>query len=85
MPIGPAKAVSAAGVAIPALEMQQSAGRQTWSFEYTDEQLKEIMKDIHGRCREAAEMYGTPGNYFSGANIAGFITLARALIAQGLI
>jgi glutamate dehydrogenase (NADP+) len=67
------------------MEMQQNAGRQTWSLEYTDEQLKEIMKDIHGRCREAAEEYGTPGNYVSGANIAGFVTLARALIAQGII
>ena len=82
---GPAKAVSAGGVAVSALEMQQNAGRQTWSLEYTDEQLKEIMKDIHGRCREAAEEYGAPGDYVSGANIAGFITLARALIAQGLI
>jgi glutamate dehydrogenase (NADP+) len=82
---GPAKAVSAGGVAVSALEMQQNTGRQTWSLEYTDEQLREIMKGIHERCREAAEEYGTPGNYVSGANIAGFITLARALIAQGLI
>ena len=74
---GPAKAVSSGRVAVSALEMQQNAGRQTWSFEYTDEQLKEIMKDIHGRCREAAEEYGTPGNYVSGANIAGFVTLAQ--------
>jgi glutamate dehydrogenase (NADP+) len=82
---GPAKAVSAGGVAVSALEMQQNAGRQSWSFEYTDEQLKQIMKNIHGRCREAAEEYGTPGNYVSGANIASFVTLARALIAQGII
>jgi glutamate dehydrogenase (NADP+) len=65
--------------------MQQNAGRQSWSFEYTDEQLKEIMKNIHERCQEAAEEYGIPGNYVGGANIAGFVTLARALIAQGLI
>ena len=65
--------------------MQQNAGRQSWTFEYTDEQLKEIMKNIHERCREAAEEYGTPGNYYNGANIAGFIKVARALIAQGLI
>jgi glutamate dehydrogenase (NADP+) len=64
--------------------MQQNAGRQTWSFEYTDEQLKEIMK-ASTSCREAAEEYGTPGNYVSGANIAGFVTLARALTAQGLV
>jgi len=82
---GPAKAVSAGGVAVSALEMQQAAGRQQWSFEYTDEKLKEIMKEIHERCREAAEEYGVSGNYRDGANIAGFIKVANALIAQGLI
>ena len=82
--VGPAKAVSAGGVAVSAMEMQQNAGRQTWSLEYTDEQLKEIMKNIHDRCRDAAEEYGTPGNYLNGANIAGFIKVGRALIAQGL-
>ena len=80
----PGKAANAGGVAVSALEMQQNAGRQSWSFEYTDEQLKEIMKNIHDRCQEAAEEYGTPGNYYHGANIAGFIKVARALIAQGL-
>jgi glutamate dehydrogenase (NADP+) len=69
----------------PLESMQQNAGRQRWSLEYTDEQLKEIMKDIHGRCREAAEEYDAPGDYVSGANIAGFVTLACALTAQGLI
>jgi glutamate dehydrogenase (NADP+) len=81
---GPAKAVSAGGVAVSALEMQQAAGRQSWSFEYTEEQLKEIMKEIHARCREAAEEYGVAGNYHDGANIAGFVKVARALIAEGL-
>jgi glutamate dehydrogenase (NADP+) len=71
-------------VAVSALEMQQNAGRQSWSFEYTDEQLKQIMKNIHERCREAAEEYGTPGNYLNGANIAGFTKVAHALMAQGL-
>jgi glutamate dehydrogenase (NADP+) len=80
----PGKAANAGGVAVSALEMQQNAGRQSWSFEYTDEQLQEIMKNIHDRCQEAAEEYGTPGNYYHGANIAGFIKVARALIAQGL-
>ena len=80
----PGKATNAGGVAVSALEMQQNAGRQSWTFEYTDEQLKDIMKNIHGRCREAAEEYGTPGNYLNGANIAGFIKVARALVAQGL-
>jgi glutamate dehydrogenase (NADP+) len=81
---GPGKAANAGGVAVSALEMQQNAGRQSWSFEYTDEKLKEIMKNIHDQCREAAEEYGAPGNYVSGANIAGFLKVARALIAQGL-
>ncbi len=80
----PGKAANAGGVAVSALEMQQNAGRQSWSFEYTDEQLKQIMKNIHERCREAAEEYGTPGNYLNGANIAGFTKVAHALIAQGL-
>ena len=80
----PGKAANAGGVAVSALEMQQNAGRQSWSFEYTDEQLKEIMKKIHATCRDAAEEYGTPGNYLNGANIAGFIKVARALVAQGL-
>jgi glutamate dehydrogenase (NADP+) len=83
---GPAKAVSAGGVAVSAIEMQQAAGRQSWSFEYVDEQLKEIMREIHQRCREAAEEYGIPNNnYYDGANIAAFTKVARALIAQGLI
>ena len=82
---GPGKAANAGGVAVSALEMQQNAGRESWSFEYTDQQLKEIMKKIHATCRDAAEEYGTPGNYLNGANIAGFTMVARALIAQGLI
>jgi glutamate dehydrogenase (NADP+) len=82
---GPAKAVSAGGVAISALEMQQSASRQTWSYEFANERLKETMKDIHDTCRETAEEYGVPGNYVAGANIAGFLRVAQALVAQGLI
>src|SRR5919199_896838 len=82
---GPAKAVSAGGVAISALEMQQSASRQTWSYEFADERLKETMKDIHDTCYETAEEYGVPGNYVAGANIAGFLRVAQALVAQGLI
>jgi len=81
---GPGKAANAGGVAISALEMQQNAGRQSWSFEYTDQQLRETMQKIHATCRDAAEEYGVPGNYVSGANIAGFIKVARALVAQGL-
>jgi len=82
---GPAKALNAGGVAVSALEMQQNASRQSWSFEYTDERLKELMTEIHERCRETAEEYGTPGNYANGANIAGFVKVARAILAQGVI
>jgi glutamate dehydrogenase (NADP+) len=81
---GPGKATNAGGVAVSALEMQQNASRQTWSFEYTDEKLQDIMKDIHDRCRRAAEEYSVPGNYRDGANIAGFLRVARALISQGV-
>jgi glutamate dehydrogenase (NADP+) len=81
---GPAKAANAGGVATSALEMQQNAGREAWKFEYVDEKLREIMRDIHTLCYETAEEYGTPGNYLNGANIAGFLKVARAMIAQGL-
>ena len=81
---GPAKAASAGGVAVSALEMQQNAGRQSWTFEYTEERLQEIMQGIHDQCRETAEEYGTPNNYVNGANIAGFLKVARAMLAQGL-
>ncbi len=82
---GPGKAANAGGVAVSAMEMQQNASRQAWSFEYTEERLKEIMKYIHDTCRETAEEYGAPGNYVKGANIAGFLKVARAMLAQGLV
>jgi glutamate dehydrogenase (NADP+) len=81
---GPAKAVNAGGVAVSALEMQQNAGREAWSFEQVEEQLKEIMQDIHTTCYEVAEAYGTPGNYLDGANIAGFLNVAHAMLAEGV-
>ena len=81
---GPAKAANAGGVATSALEMQQNAGRMAWSFDQVDEKLREIMEDIHTTCYQTAAEYGTPGNYLAGANIAGFMRVARALIAQGL-
>jgi glutamate dehydrogenase (NADP+) len=81
---GPAKAVNAGGVAVSALEMQQNAGREAWSFEQVEEKLKEIMQDIHTTCYETAEEYGTPGNYLNGANIAGFLNVAHALLAEGV-
>lgn len=82
---GPGKATNAGGVATSALEMQQNASRDSWSFEQTEERLEEIMIDIHARCAETAEEYGLPGNYVAGANIAGFVSVADAMIALGVI
>ena len=81
----PGKAANAGGVATSALEMQQNASRDSWTFDYTQQRLLEIMRGIHHRCAETAEEYGMPGNYVAGANIAGFIKVARAMSAQGLI
>ncbi|QDV25104.1 NADP-specific glutamate dehydrogenase [Aureliella helgolandensis] len=81
----PGKAANAGGVATSALEMQQNASRDAWSFEFTDRKLASIMKDIHGRCLETAEEFGAPGNYALGANIAGFMNVADAMQAMGLI
>ncbi len=82
---GPGKAANAGGVATSALEMQQNASRDSWSFEYTEKRLHEIMRNIHDLCYQTAEEYGTPGNYVNGANIAGFIKVASAMVALGLI
>jgi glutamate dehydrogenase (NADP+) len=82
---GPGKAANAGGVATSALEMQQNASRDTWSFEFTEERLGTIMRDIHQRCFETAEEFGAPGNYVIGANIAGFIKVARSMVALGLV
>lgn len=82
---GPGKAANAGGVATSALEMQQNASRDAWTFEYTEQRLAEIMVGIHQRCYETAEEFGTPGNYVNGANISGFIKVARAMVALGLI
>jgi glutamate dehydrogenase (NADP+) len=81
----PGKAVNAGGVATSALEMQQNASRDSWSFDYTEERLGEIMRSIHDRCLDTAEEYGTPGNYVAGANIAGFTRVADAMLALGVI
>jgi glutamate dehydrogenase (NADP+) len=80
---GPGKAANAGGVATSALEMQQNASRDSWSFAQTDARLDEIMSGIHTSCAEAAEAYGAPGDYVAGANIAGFLRVARAMSAQG--
>lgn len=82
---GPSKAANAGGVATSALEMQQNASRASWTFEHTENCLAQIMIDIHRRCHETAEEYGAPGNYVTGANIAGFMRVARAMDAMGVI
>ncbi len=82
---GVGKAANAGGVATSALEMQQNASRDSWTFEYTEARLAQIMRDIHRTCWETAEEYGSPGNYVVGANIAGFIRVAEAMGAFGLI
>jgi glutamate dehydrogenase (NADP+) len=82
---GPGKAANAGGVATSALEMQQNASRDSWSFDYTERRLTEIMTGIHDTCAATAQEYGQPGNYVLGANIAGFIKVADAMLAQGVI
>ncbi|MFI1400558.1 NADP-specific glutamate dehydrogenase [Streptomyces sp. NPDC020681] len=81
----PGKAANAGGVATSALEMQQNAGRQSWTFEVAEQRLTEIMRDIHRACHETAERYGAPGDYVLGANAAGFERVAGAMLAQGLV
>ena len=82
---GPGKAANAGGVATSALEMQQNASRDSWTFAHTEDRLAEIMRNIHSACHDTAERYGHPGNYVVGANIAGFELVAEAMVAQGLI
>ncbi len=82
---GPAKAANAGGVATSALEMQQNASRDSWTFEETEARLSTIMRNIHDTCAETAEEYGAPGDYVMGANIAGFERVAAAMIALGVI
>ncbi|QYF75206.1 NADP-specific glutamate dehydrogenase [Cryobacterium sp. PAMC25264] len=81
----PGKAVNAGGVATSALEMQQNASRDSWTFEHTEDRLSEIMRGIHDRCLETADEYGSPGDYVAGANIAGFTRVADAMLALGVI
>ena len=82
---GPGKATNAGGVATSALEMQQNASRDSWSFEDTEARLGHIMHGIHDRCAEMADTYGAPGNYVLGANVAGFIRVAEAMRALGIV
>ncbi len=81
----PGKAANAGGVATSALEMQQNASRDSWTFAYTEERLGQIMRSIHHRCLTTADAYGQPGNYAAGANIASFVHVADAMLSQGVI
>ncbi len=82
---GPGKAANAGGVSVSGLEMSQNALGMSWSREEVDEKLHGIMRAIHKSCVTAAEEYGCPGNYVNGANIAGFVKVADAMMDQGLI
>lgn len=81
----PGKAANAGGVATSGLEMCQNSARLSWSRDEVDNRLHQIMKNIHKTCVEAAQAYGTPGNYVNGANIGGFLKVARAMMEQGLV
>ena len=81
----PGKAANAGGVATSALEMQQNASRDSWTFERSEQRLVEIMRDIHRSTEETADEFGLPGDYVAGANIAGFVRVADAMLALGLI
>ena len=82
---GPAKAANAGGVATSALEMSQNSIRYSWSFEEVDLRLKNIMINIYNKASQAAIEYGVPGNMVMGANIAGFVKVAEAMTAQGIV
>ena len=82
---GPAKAANAGGVACSALEMSQNSMRLSWTFEEVDEKLQGIMKNIYKNASTAAKEYGHEGNILMGANIAGFMKVATAMMAQGIV
>ncbi|MFE5484399.1 NADP-specific glutamate dehydrogenase [Streptomyces sp. NPDC056527] len=83
---GPGKAANAGGVATSALEMQQNAARDSWTFEQTESRLAIVMRDVHTQCRATAEAYGgNSEDYVLGANVAGFLRVAQAMTAQGII
>ncbi|QSR30006.1 glutamate dehydrogenase [Nocardioides sp. S5] len=81
----PGKAANAGGVATSALEMQQNASRDSWTHDHAEARLAEIMAGIHERCAAAADDYGRPGDYVLGANIAGFVRVADAMLAMGVV
>ncbi len=82
---GPGKAANAGGVAVSGLEMSQNSMRLSWTREEVDGRLQQIMKAIHQSCVDAAERFGTPGNYVNGANIAGFLKIADSMLDQGVV
>ena len=81
----PGKASNAGGVATSGLEMSQNSLRLSWTREEVDQRLESIMVEIHKSASETAAKYGMPGNYVAGANIAGFLKVAEAMTAQGMI
>jgi glutamate dehydrogenase (NADP+) len=82
---GPAKAANAGGVAVSALEMAQNHQMMHWTRDKVDDRLRNIMRKIHATCYETAERYGRPGNLVDGANIAGFLKVANAMLDQGVV
>jgi glutamate dehydrogenase (NADP+) len=82
---GPGKAANAGGVATSGLEMAQNAAHTSWPASEVDARLHGIMVNIHENARRTAEEYGTPGNYVNGANIAGFLKVAKAMLDQGVV
>jgi glutamate dehydrogenase (NADP+) len=82
---GPGKAANAGGVAVSGLEMSQNAMRIQWTRDEVDQKLQQIMTNIHDTCRSTAERYSTADNYLDGANIAGFLRVANAMMDQGVV
>ena len=80
----PGKAANAGGAAVSGLEMAQNSMHYAWTHEEVDQRLRIIMKNIHKTCLDAAEEFGTPRDYVNGANIAGFVKVADAMIDQGI-
>ncbi len=83
--VGPAKAANAGGVSVSGLEMAQNSQRESWSFDKVDNRLQEIMQNIHETCYETSKKYDEEGNLHLGANIAGFVKVAKAMLDQGII
>jgi glutamate dehydrogenase (NADP+) len=81
---GPAKAANAGGVAVSGLEMSQNADHLSWTPQEVDDRLRRVMKTIHSQVQDAASAYGHPGNYVMGANIAAFVKVADAILAEGI-